>query len=182
MTTYKHDTRADWYFLTGDDGTITNFPAESRFYADMEVWVAAGGVIDPADQPTFTDQQDARRVAVNDSYTLLTNELTKGYPENEQKTWPVQIMESSAILNNAAVDTPWIDGAAAARGITPLELAGKIRDMDVAYRDYTGRLTGARQKLMAQIDVATTTEELDAIVLTMPDPPPADTSTEPPAA
>lgn len=89
---------------------------------------------------------------INGEYTQRTAVLASNYPEDEQKSWPVQIQEANTVLSGGAEPTPWIDNAAAARGITRESLANLIKAQDTAYRQYHGALTGTRQALRDQID------------------------------
>lgn len=89
---------------------------------------------------------------IDDAYTAQTNQLSEGYPENEQKSWPVQIMEADTVLAGGTAPTPWIDAASAARGVTKQEMANLIKAQDTAYRTYHGQLSGVRQALRDQIN------------------------------
>ena len=100
----------------------------------------------------FSDMRDLALARINEDYSRLTAELAQGYPDDEQKSWPVQIKEAETILAGGdEAPTPWIDSAAQSRGITREELAGLIQNQDLAYRTYHGHLTGIRQALRDQI-------------------------------
>ncbi|MDF3858082.1 hypothetical protein P3W70_06980 [Achromobacter denitrificans] len=115
--------------------------------------------------PTFEELRADKETEINWAYaTAAAAALSEGYPDAERETWPVQIMESAAVLAGAEVSTPWIDAAAPARGITREELAVKIRDMDVQYRQISGALTGKRQALRDLVQAAATPEDLALIV------------------
>lgn len=107
--------------------------------------------------------KSAKSVEIDGAYESAVAQLSNGYPASERESWPIQVMESAAVLNNAGVDTPWISAAAVARGISREEMATKIRDMDAQYRQISGALTGRRQALRDQIDAAATLEEVEAI-------------------
>ncbi|MBV7457295.1 hypothetical protein KW843_22635 [Acidovorax sp. sif1233] len=80
--------------------------------------------------------------------------IAAGYPPSERESWHVQTSEARALLADAHALTPWIDGAAAARGIDRLVLAQRIAAKDDAYRAIHGALTGARQRIEDLIDAA----------------------------
>ncbi len=80
--------------------------------------------------------------------------IATGYPPSERESWPVQTGEARALLADPATATPWIDAAAAARGLDRLELAQRIVAKDDAYRVIHGTLTGARQALEDVIGAA----------------------------
>lgn len=82
--------------------------------------------------------------------------IAADYPPSERESWPVQIEEAAAIMEDASAITPWIDAASAARGIGRVELAARILGKDRAYRVISGTLSGARQKIEDAIDVAAT--------------------------
>lgn len=94
----------------------------------------------------------AAHARINDAYTARTQVLAGDYPENEQKSWPMQIEEANLVLAGSATPTPWIDAAATARGVTRSYLASLIKAQDAAYRQYHGTLTGTRQMLRDMID------------------------------
>lgn len=99
---------------------------------------------------------DAARAAAHDritsAYAARTAVLAAGYPEDEQKSWPIQVQEANAILAGSSDQTPWIDAAAGTRGITRQALAHLIKAQDTAYRQFHGTLTGTRQMLRDMID------------------------------
>ncbi len=80
--------------------------------------------------------------------------IAADYPPSERESWPVQTSEARALLDNTAANTPWIDAAAAARGMTRVELATRIAAKDGAYRTISGALTGVRQAIEDQITAA----------------------------
>lgn len=100
----------------------------------------------------ISEAREAAHSRINASYTQMTAELAGTYPENEQKSWPMQIEEANLVLAGSSTPTPWIDAAAAARGITRTYLATLIKAQNDAYRVYHGALTGTRQALRDQID------------------------------
>ena len=132
----------------------------------------------PAPQPTqaelnaaATAVAAAARIAVahariNTAYENAVNELIAGYPEKEVSSWPKQEAEARAFLADETATTPWLKGAAAARGINvPNFAALVIRNAD-ALAPLHGALTGKRQRLRDEIDAlggSPTQEQLDAI-------------------
>lgn len=95
----------------------------------------------------FEQQQNEALARINSEYSARTAMLAEGYPEDEQKSWPVQIQEADIVLGADDQPTPWIDNAAPARGVTRAALAALIQAQDTAYRQYHGGLTGVRQAL-----------------------------------
>lgn len=89
---------------------------------------------------------------INTEYTVRTNVLASGYPENEQKSWPIQVEEAKAYTADPGASVPWIENAATARGISKSALVTLILAQDQAYRELHGTLSGVRQALRNQID------------------------------
>jgi hypothetical protein len=88
---------------------------------------------------------------INAEYSDRTSVIARGYPDYERESWPIQIEEANALLASEDADTPWIDAAAASRGIARLDLAQRIKANDVAYRRIHGALSGIRQALETQV-------------------------------
>ena len=110
-----------------------------------------------ADPDAITAEQVAQARAaaharINAEYTSRTETLATDYPENEQKSWPVQVQEANIVLTGGTDSTPWIDAASTARGVTREYLANLIKAQDDAYRLYHGTLTGTRQMLRDMIN------------------------------
>lgn len=127
--------------------------------AEKNIWEVQWEIydLDPEDAAAalaraITQARTAAHARINDAYTARTQVLAGGYPENEQKSWPMQIEEANLVLAGSATPTPWIDAAATARGVTRSYLANLIKAQDAAYRQYHGTLTGIRQMLRDMID------------------------------
>lgn len=88
---------------------------------------------------------------INAHYTKLTSVLEADYPENEQKSWSLQSTEAAIVLGADDLSTPWIDSSAAKEGVTRVELATRIAEMDAAYRTIHGELSAIRRILRDQI-------------------------------
>jgi len=64
---------------------------------------------------------------------------------------------------NPASFVPMVAQMAQARGITILDLVGKIWENVMLFRQYSGAILGAQQRLLDEIDAATTVAGLLAI-------------------
>lgn len=106
------------------------------------------------------DLRAAARARVDTAYSEATIAISAGYPLEERESWPVQTSEARALVADPDAVTPWIEAAAGARGMEPLDLAQRIILLDNAYRAVHGRLSGTRQQLQRQIAAATSPEEL----------------------
>lgn len=80
--------------------------------------------------------------------------ISAPYPPSERESWPVQTQEARAVVFEDSLVSPWIDAAAAARGVDREELAMRIVHKDEDYRAIHGTLTGIRQLIEDSIDAA----------------------------
>ncbi|MDS1141710.1 hypothetical protein RE432_14810 [Pusillimonas sp. SM2304] len=123
----------------------------------------------------FNQAKDARLSYVDGEFARAATALTAGYPEAERLTWPVQQQEALAWAADAGAPTPYLDGLAAARGITAAEMRQKTLDQTQLFMVASQQLVGTRQRLRDLVYVAQTPEDLDAIVWpTQQDDPPAE--------
>ena len=131
-----------------DDPQIENTFLETiaAVQSFIDLW---NGVASPP-EPTAEERIAAAHARINRHYELAVNALTAGYPETEVASWTKQEAEARALYENPTSLTPWIDGAAAARGITRGELAILIISNANAMLPFHGSLTGKRQKLRDQ--------------------------------
>ena len=120
--------------------------------------------------PQFTPSASSGKVAalerINAAYQDAITRIMAGYPENEIISWPNQEAEARAWLLNACTPTPWIDAAAASRGITKANLVDKIMAHAALFNPLHGELTGKRQKLrdrIAALGEHPAQQQLDAI-------------------
>ncbi|GAD20973.1 hypothetical protein [Acidovorax sp. MR-S7] len=108
----------------------------------------------PPDLPPADELAGELRTALAAEYERRMQIIASGYPPSERESWPVQTAEARALLADPGAATPWIDAAAAVRGIDRDELAARIAAKDDAYRVIHGALTGARQRIEDAIDTA----------------------------
>ncbi len=116
--------------------------------------------------PSSENHIAAAHERINSAYEAAVADLTAGYPQSEIASWDKQEAEARALYADGNAVTPWIDGAAAARGIDRIALAVLIISNANALLPFHGALTGKRQKLRDAIDALgseATQEQLDAI-------------------
>jgi hypothetical protein len=116
--------------------------------------------------PSAAERISAAHARINAAYEKAVKELTAGYPDREIASWDKQEAEARALYADTSAVTPWIDGAAAARGMPRLNLAILIISNANALLPFHGALTGKRQKLRDAIDALgseATQQQLDAI-------------------
>lgn len=107
-----------------------------------------------------------------DAYNKATRALTADYPQLEKDTWPTQNEEASAwVADPVGASTPWIDRAAAERGIDREEYIRRTLVKARQFKVMSAFLTGRRQKYEDQIktganpdlDYALTAEVLEEL-------------------
>lgn len=104
--------------------------------------------------PPIDPAESMRRLMVNNNaaYNSATLALTADYPQLEKDTWPTQDNESKSWVadpDNAL--TPWIDRAAATRGIERAEYLRRTLAKARQFELVSSYLTGTRQKYEDQI-------------------------------
>lgn len=93
------------------------------------------------------------RITANiDAYNDATVALTADYPQLEKDTWPTQNEEASAwVADPVGAATPWIDRAAAERGIDREEYIRRTLIKAQQFKVMSAFLTGRRQRYEDQI-------------------------------
>lgn len=86
------------------------------------------------------------------AYNEATMALTADYPQLEKDTWPTQNEEASAwVADPVGAATPWIDRAAAERGIEREEYIRRTLIKARQFKVMSAFLTGRRQRYEDQI-------------------------------
>lgn len=131
----------------------------------IDLWNAAAPPAPPP--PTASELIAFAHSRINAAYSAAVAALTSGYPQNEIDSWPKQEQEARAWTADNAVATPWIDSAAASRGIVKADFVALVIANADALAPLHGALTGKRQKLRDQIDAlgsSPTQAQLDSII------------------
>lgn len=113
--------------------------------------------------PSIDDLKAAKFNAINADFAAAASALTEGYPEAERLTWPVQQQEAMAWAADSNAPTPYLDGLAAARGVTPEEMREKTLEQTQLFMATSQQLVGTRQRLRDLVHDAQTPEALDDI-------------------
>src|SRR5690242_10328543 len=145
---------------------MANSPLDSiaDFQQFVDAWRAAPP--QPPAPATPPEPKTAALNRINNAYQAAIAAMTAGYPEDEIESWPKQEAEARAWLSDPDIATPWMDGAAAGRGISKSQLAAKIMENIKRFATEHGQLTGKRQKVRDQINALGeeySQEQLDAI-------------------
>lgn len=152
-----------------DEAANTILDSIADFQSFIHLWTAAEPqeiVSAPAGQSAASQMKAAATARINASYQAAVKAMTSGYPEDEINSWPKQEAEARAWLQDSNAGTPWIDGAAAERGMSKAELIDRIIANIALFAPMHGQLTGKRQKLCDQIAAlgnTPTQQQLDAI-------------------
>ncbi|MDP2446579.1 hypothetical protein [Pseudomonas sp.] len=103
-------------------------------------------------EPTPDQVRAIRLTRNNGSYDEATRAITADYPQLEKDTWPTQDKESKAwVADPENALTPWIDRAAATRGIDRVEYLLRTLTKAQQFETVSSYLTGMRQKYEDQI-------------------------------
>ena len=120
----------------------------------------------PADDPAvhFNTVKQATFIKNNQAYEAATISITANYPQMEKDTWPTQDREVKAwVLDPENAETPWIDTAAAIRGVDRTLYLQRTLAKTQQFEQVSAYLTGLRQKYEDQIKVAVTLADLEAV-------------------
>lgn len=94
----------------------------------------------------------ARITGNNTAYESATKALTADYPQLEKDTWPTQNEQAAAwVADPVNASTPWIDRAAAERGIDREEYLRRTLVKAEQFKILSAFLTGRRQKYEDEI-------------------------------
>lgn len=118
----------------------------------------------PAPPPTLEEAKTAQLAQINADFAAAASALTAGYPEAERLTWPIQQTEALAWAADNDAGTPYLDGLAAARGITPAEMRQLTLTQVQAFQTASQQLVGTRQRLRDGILAAGTVADVLLVV------------------
>lgn len=150
--------------LEYDDASNSELLSITPFQVFIDRWTAAAPPVPST--PTAQQRIAATHARINAAYEASVAGLISGYPQNEVSSWPKQEAEARAWISDNTAPTPWVDGAAATRGISKAVLVAKIIEQADQLAPIHGALTGKRQMLRDQIDALgpnATAEQLNAI-------------------
>jgi prefoldin subunit 5 len=89
--------------------------------------------------------------------------LATPYLPQERETWGTQIKEAEAFLQDPTSLTPMLDSLASARGILKADLIEKVIANANLFKQESGSILGTQQKLLDQLSLASTNEEVSQI-------------------
>jgi hypothetical protein len=119
------------------------------------------------EEPTpasLVDVKLSKQAEIRDEADLFLQMLATEYGAIEKLTWDQQSMEADALALDADAPAPMVRSIAAARGMSALELATRIQANRAQWVVLSGHIVGQRLGYQDQLDAATTTEQVAAIV------------------
>lgn len=133
-----------------------NSSIEARRYVEGRLYVEgvdqAGLDLALASYDSNAALVPSRISASNAAYEAATNALTADYPQMEKDTWPTQNEQAAAwVADPMNAATPWIDRAAAERGIDREEYLRRTLVKAEQFKILSAFLTGRRQRYEDQI-------------------------------
>ena len=133
----------------------------SKYQNILDEWVAAG----IPKEPTFEKAKTSKFNYLENSFNQATKGIADVLP-HEMVSWADQEAEASDYIQDDTVITPTLSALIEARGLgeTVEELANKVLDNALAYRQAYYPLLGKYQKLVRQLEASTTKEEVEAVV------------------
>jgi hypothetical protein len=147
-----------------DQGANTALHDIAAFQPFVTLWKAAAA--QSSELPSALQMRASALARIDSAYEAAVKEMTNGYPGDEVGSWPQQEAEARAWSRDTNASTPWIDAAAAGRGVDKAALIEKIITKATLFAPAHGQLTGRRQKLRDQIIALgdnPTQQQLDAI-------------------
>jgi hypothetical protein len=127
------------------------------------------------DAPTFDQIETAALAVAKDNGILAATAACDAvlapygaeYGAYEMATWDQQYAEALAYTASPAADVPLLAAMCVARGISIAELAGKIIANRASWVALTGYVIGQRQRIVTQIEAATSVAEVEAVDMTI---------------
>lgn len=111
------------------------------------------------DLPLDTLRVNIRREA-EDQFTATARSYVAFYPEEEQATFPQQLAEARAYLDDIGAAVPFLSAIAAARNLSVVTVAQGVIENANEYAQRMGKLVGAYRDICRAIDEAVSVEDL----------------------
>ena len=136
-------------------------------YHEYKKWIDEGNEpeIWQPPQPTLEQAKTDKQKEINNWADAQLKPILNQYPDSEIKSWPEQKAEAKEWLADNTTETPLLDSIAERRGIDKAELVRRVIEKAQAYALLSGDVIGVRQALEDQLELATTTEQVNAIEL-----------------
>lgn len=124
-----------------------------------------GTIVFTPPAPLGMDELKAAKLnEINTAYQQAIADFMPIYPDGERLTFDKQEQEARAWLADNSTPTPFVDALAAGRQMDKAELVSRIISKANAFAVASGLLTGQRQRYEDMLDVASTVEDVAAVV------------------
>lgn len=146
-----------------DDMTNEKITSIDAFQSLIDLWNAPDPILP---EPPASERIAAAIARINAAYEIAVRNITSGYSPSEVASWFRQETEARAWDKNSSTPTPFVDAAAAARGITKADMVSRIITLANVAVPALGTLTGKRQGLqdrIAALGTNPTQSQLDAV-------------------
>ena len=144
----EYPTLTPTLYGTCADGAVIDLPGVLAAVSEAEYQAAL-----EREMKLRETQRRSRAIRENNrAYTEATVALTADYPQIEKDTWPTQNEQAAAwVADPENASTPWIDRAAAERGIDREEYLRRTLVKAEQFKILSAFLTGRRQRYEDQI-------------------------------
>ena len=133
--------------------------ATAGAFGDIQPYVAPAPPV-----VSLVDAKAAKLVSIRNGAESFLQSLALEYGAMEKLTWDQQAAEADALVADPSAPAPLVRSIAAARGMSVLELASRIRANRAQWVVLSGYIVGQRLAYQDQLDAATTNEQVAAIV------------------
>lgn len=123
---------------------------------------------EPETPPTIPGAKAAKQREIANAADIFLSSMAQEYGAYEKLTWDQQSLESDALLSDPESPAPLVRAIASARGMTALEMAGRIAANRAQWVALSGAVVGKRLAYQDALDAAQTVEEVAAIVPVFP--------------
>ncbi|WP_069454686.1 hypothetical protein [Shewanella xiamenensis] len=154
------------------DGTNSGvIRATDEGWADYQLWLAAGNVpLSDTDEPQELSI-DELKIRIIADLTFAANTaletLISEYPSAEVLTWPIQVAEAEALINDPLSSTPMLDEIARGTMSKTIDIAHAVIAKSTEYRVASGEIIAWRRAVEHWIHTAPN-EQLQHIQLQYP--------------
>jgi len=149
-----------------NDGYLLKDSGEGNYIAEWNLDIPQPDIseIEEYEKEAYLSEIKNNKITeINAACDAATAEISSKYPRSEMDTWPQQVKEAEAYKAETNASVPMLKTIAKARGITVKDQADRVLTKFQQYADAVGKAVGKRQKLEADIQAATTVEEVQAI-------------------
>lgn len=140
-------------------------PCDAEQYLNFKQFTIVAGEIAPIGSQALLAQAKTLQVKVINAAAQSTlHQMVASYPALEVSTWPQQLVEATAYIDDPKSDTPLLSASAAISGQKVADLAAAVIEKSAVYMATSGAIIGKRSLLTNQIATAKTIADVLAVV------------------